>query len=113
MKLGLKVVNLSFFPITISDVGFRYKIKAFNMMQAADYKGIPLPLRLSPRSPHTFYIDPPEDLWNDSYDNYSDAYAITACVRSFRGQYGEILNIKDHIKDDFSSFIKNQTVQRH
>ena len=110
IKLGLKVVNLSSFPITISDVGFRYAIKGFNMMQMADYRGKLLPLKLASRSAHTFYIDSPENLWNDCFNNYCYAYAITACGRSFRGKDDNILSIKKYIADEFGSFITNQKV---
>lgn len=109
LKLGLNVVNLSSFPITVSDIGFRYKIKGFNMMQAAYYKGNPLPLRLSPRSAHIFYIDSPKDLWNDRYDDYCFAYVMTACGRSFRSRDdNNILSIRKYINDEFNNFIKNQ-----
>jgi len=101
LKLGIEVVNLSLFSITVSEVGFRYKIKGFNLLQIADYHGNSLPLRLKPRSSHTFYIDPPEDLWNDNFDNYHFAYASTACGRIFRGKRNEILTINKYEKSDF------------
>ena len=108
IKLGLKVVNLSSFSITVSDVGFRYAIKGFNMMQTSDYRGDLLPFRLESKSAQTFYIDTPEDLWNERFDNYSYAYAITSCGKTFRGKDNYILSIKNHISDEFDDFISNQ-----
>jgi hypothetical protein len=81
-RLGIEVVNLSTFPVTIREVGFMYQGSKFRdpaiSPSSTGTKGS-TPYRLDPQELVVFYVDAPAGR------QVEYAYARTACGRIFRG----------------------------
>ncbi len=79
---SIEVVNLSNFPITISEVGFTMDGNSLKRPRAAVVQpilidGLPWPRRLEPREAVSVYMDPSHMI--ESSARIGRAYARTAC----------------------------------
>ena len=84
--LAIQIVNLSAFPITVSDAGFQLcgaKVQEYRVLPHLDDGGS-LPHRLDARADVTLQF--PTDSYDDRYMSRAlRAYATTACGRRFTG----------------------------
>jgi hypothetical protein len=97
--LGIQVVNLSSFSVTINEVGFRDPgcKGEKNNINPSDRCGDPLPKRLKPRESMSVYSDPGAKL-EPSIARLAKAYAGTSCGQvaygtspAFEEYVGELL----------------------
>ena len=96
-KLQLQVVNLSEFPVTVSDVGF--KLRGGKVATLATVPGIepngPLPNRLEPRTVYSKIFEI-EAITNIA-SGIERAYANTQCGEVATGKCRGLLNLTRHV----------------
>ncbi len=84
IEFSIEVVNLSVFPVIVSEVGFLHKAMDSRaaVMQPITLNGPTTPRKLEPRESASFYMVRPE-----RHDGrpIKCAYAKTSCGRTFRG----------------------------
>lgn len=87
-RVAITVINLSEFPLTITDVGFitnkYFKNAKISSFDNKILHGGKFPYKLAPRTSLTAY-HPNPSLFMDDLDKISGAYAITQCGSEIRG----------------------------
>lgn len=85
IEFSIEVVNLSVFPIIVSEVGFLHKglTSRAAAMQPITIDGPTTPRKLEPRESASFYTVKPEQ--RDGHP-LKCAYAKTSCGRTFTGK---------------------------
>lgn len=85
IEFSIEVVNLSVFPITVSEVGFLHRgmHSRAAVMQPVTLDGPTTPRKLEPRESASFYMAKPEP--RDDHP-LKCAYAKTSCGRTFTGK---------------------------
>lgn len=84
IEFGIEVVNLSVFPVIVSEVGFLHRglDSRAAAMQPLTLDGKTTPRKLEPRESASFYMVRPEP--RDGHP-IKCAYANTSCGRTFKG----------------------------
>lgn len=90
----IEVINLSFFPLTISEVGFLHKGVASRavVIQPLTLDGSSIPRKLGPREAITFYMDRPRRRVGHPL---RCAYATTSCGHTFKGKSPALTGLAD------------------
>ena len=94
-SIAISVVNLSKFPVTVSDAGFTKR----NGRRASIYDpirkaGLEWPARLEPRNSITLYVRSDEVLGIDSFDLLEAVYVVTECGTTTKGTSGMFEEMK-------------------
>lgn len=91
IEFCIEVVNLSFFPLTVSEVGVLLRGASTRsvVVQPIIIDGRSMPLRLEARESASFYMEAPR---NHGGHPLSAAYAKTSCGRVFKGNSPALQN---------------------
>lgn len=101
LGMGIEITNLSFIPVTISQVGFTVRGGDEHMpVLNGVFRGGHLPQRMEPRTEITIFVGP-DSYENPNFAKIHKAYADTACGKRFTGTSatlkGQIQRVKKRV----------------